>query len=890
MLAKRFRSWLRATLQRRVVEREMDEELRLQVERYAEDPTYGGMERGEAERQARLEFGSVGQNNEACREARGAELLDSFLSDIRYGLRLLRRTPGFAGLAVVTLALGIGATTAVFSLVNAVLLRDLPYRDPARLVFLYEPIPGIPRAPLEAWAPVNGDFFTWQRQSRSFASMAMFTKGQLNASLGDATGHATGDAAFDATGSRVTADFFRTLGVSPVLGRAVDNADTQPGHAGVVVISHSLWRSRFGGESNVLGKEMLINARPYRIIGVMPAGFAFPHGTESLEAVGKSTDIWLPWTMTPQQRASRDDNPGNAIGRLRPGVSLSQAQAEIAAITSRFDPPFQQLNKKPQGVVRQFDEEITGGSRRPLLIFMAAVLLVLLIACSNVAGLGLARASGRAQEISVRTALGATRLRLVRQLLAESLCVALAGGVLGMAAAFWIVRLLVNFHAANIPRMEETSIDGRVLLFTVCVSLAAAVLSGLFPAWSGSRCNLNEAIKESGARSVKGGASRLHSGLIVAEMALTIVLLTGSGLLIRSFLKLRSVDKGFASLSTVTMGIHLDGRYNQPQRQNEFFHTLLARAQAVPGVQEAAAIDRVPLGGGESLSLIEVEGYPFDGKTSFESRSVTPRYFAAMGIPLLEGRAFDDGDAAGRTPVIIVSGSFERRYFPGQSALGRRVHTSGWRIIVGVVADVRMRELDSTPPMQIYLPLWQGWPTGSVAVVVRGTLPPDQTASALRGLLRNADPALAAADVRTMDQLVSEASAERRFQTLVLTVFGGISLFLSLLGLYALMAYSVQRRTAEIGIRMALGAQRSAVMGLVLRQAATLWLGGIALGFACAWSVTRWMRSLLFEVQPTDPLTFAGVATLFCAVAAIACYVPARRATQVDPAISLRYE
>jgi predicted permease len=881
MLAKRFRSWLRATLQRRVVEREMDEELRLHVERYAKDPMHGGLERGEAERQARLEFGGIGRTKEAYRKVRTVELLDSLLLDIRYGLRMLRRTPGFAGLAVMTLALGIGATTAVFSLVNAVLLRDLPYRDPERLVFLYEPLPGIPGVPLQAFGPVNGDFFTWQKESRSFASMAMFTSGGLNASLGGA--------AFRVTESSVTADFFRVLGVSPALGRTVDNADTQPGHGRVVVISHSLWQSRFGGDRNVLGKEVLLNARPYRIIGVMPPGFAFPHGTECLETAGKITDIWRPWTMTPQERASRDDNPGNAIGRLRPGVSLGQAQLEIAAITSRFDRPFYQQDKKPQSVVRPFDEEITGGSRRALLIFMAAVLLVLLIACSNVAGLGLARASGRAQEISVRAALGASRLLLVRQLLAESLCVALAGGVLGMAAAFWLVRLLAGFHAANIPRIEETSIDGRVLLFTVCVSLATAVLSGLFPAWSGSRCNLNEAIKGSGARSVKGGASRLHSGLIVAEMALTIVLLIGSGLLIRSFLKLRAVDKGFASLSTVTMGIQLDGRYNQPQRQSEFFHSLLARVQAVPGVQEAAAVDHVPLGGGESISLIEVEGYRFDEKTPFESRSVTPRYFAAMGIPLLEGRAFDDGDAAGRTPVIIVSRSFERRYFPGRPALGRRVHTSGWRTIVGVVADVRMRELDTTPPMQFYLPLWQ-MPTGSAVVVVRGTLPPERTASFLSGLLRNSDAALAADDVRTMDQLVSEASAERRFQTLVLTAFGGISLFLSLLGLYGLMAYSVQRRTVEIGIRMALGAQRSAVMGLMLRQGATLWLGGIALGFACAWSATRWMRSLLFEVQPTDPLTLVGVAALFCAVAAIACYVPARRATRVDPVISLRYE
>jgi len=807
--------------------------------------------------------------------------VDSLLSDIRHGLRLLRRSPGFAGLAVVTLALGIGATTAVFSLVNAVLLRDLPYRDPQRLVFLFEPLPGIPNVPLEAWGPVNGDFLTWQKESRSFAGMAMFTTDGLNASLGDS--------AFRANGSRVTADFFRVLGVSPALGRTVADADTQQGHERVAVIGDSLWRSRFGGDRSVLGRELLLNAQPHRIIGVMPPGFAFPHDTENVDTPGKGTDLWVPWSMTPAERASRNDDPGNAIGRLRPGVSLRQAQAEISTITARFDPPFQQQPRKPTGVVRGFDEEIAGGSRRPLLIFMAAVLLVLLIACSNVAGLALVRASGRAQEIGIRSALGASRLRLGRQLLTESLCVALAGGVLGTLAAFGIVRLLVDLHAAHIARIEETSIDGRVLLFTLCISLATAVLSGLFPAWSASQCDLNEVIKGSGTRSIKGGASRLRSALIVTEMALTMVLLVSSGLLIHSFLKLRSVDKGFASLSTVTTGIQLDGRYDQPQRQNEFFHTLLERMQALPGVQAVAAVDHVPLGGGESISQIEVEGYPFDQTTSFESRQVTPRYFATMGIPLLEGRDFDAGDAAGRTPVMIVSRSFERRYFPGRPALGRRVHTSGWRTIIGVVADVRMRELDTAPPMQFYLPLWQA-PANAAAVVVRAALPPEETAAAIRGVVRNMDPALAVAGVQTMDQLVSEASAERRFQTVVLTVFGGISLFLSLLGLYALIAYSVQQRTGEIGIRMALGAQSRSIAGLILREGMTLWLAGIALGFVCALAVTHWIRSLLFEVQPTDPLTFIAVAALFCVVAAMACYVPARRATRVDPVICLRYE
>lgn len=818
---------------------------------------------------------------EACREARGVIRMDSLLSDIRYGLRLLRRSPGFAVLGIVTLALGIGATTAVFSVVNAVLLRDLPYRDPERLVFLYEPLPGIPNVPLEAWGPVNGDFFTWQKENRSFAAMAMFTTEGLNASLGDAS--------FRVSGSRVTADFFGVLGVFPALGRILSDADAQAGHERVAVISDSVWRSRFDGDRSVLGKELLLNARPYRIIGVMPPGFAFPHGAESLETVGKTTDVWMPWTMTGEERASRNDDPGNAIGRLRPAVTLGQAQAEIATITARFPPPFQQQHQKPAGVVRGMDQEVTGGSRRPLMIFLAAVLLVLLIACSNVAGLALARASGRAQEISVRAALGASRLRLGRQLLTESLGTALAGGLLGTVAAFWIVRVVVSLHPAHLARIEETSIDGRVLLFTVCVSLASALLSGILPAWSASRCDWSEALKGSGSRSIKGGANRMRSALIVAEMALTIVLLIGSGLLIHSLLRLGSVDKGFASLSTVTAGVELDGRYNQPQRQSEFFHTLLERVRGLPRVQEAAAVDHVPLGGGETISQIEVEGSPFDQTTSFESRLVTPRYFATMGIPLLEGRDFEEGDAAGRMPVMMVSRSFERRYFPGRSALGRRVHSDGWRTIIGVVADVRMRELGTTPPMQFYLPLWQA-PIARVAVVVRAALPPEETAAALRRVVRNMDPALAMAGVRTMEQLVSEASAERRFQTVVLTVFGGIGWFLSLFGLYALMAYTVQQRTAEIGIRMALGAPNRSIAGLILRQAMTLWLGGITLGLVCALGVTRWIRSLLFEVQPTDPLTFAGVATLFCVVAAIACYVPARRATRVDPAISLRHE
>lgn len=807
----------------------------------------------------------------------------SLLRDVSHGLRMMRKNPGFAALAAMTLAIGIGAATAVFTLVNAVLLRALPYRDPERLVFLFAPNPHFPEVPLEAWGPFNADFYDWQKQSHSFTNLALFTNDRVNLSVNGT--------AIRVDGSRVTGEFFRVLGVPPEFGRVVTADDDQPGKGQVAVISHALWQSRFGADRGVLGKELLLNARPYRVIGVMPAGFAFPHGTESLETPGKATGVWIPWAMTAQERASREDGAGNAIARMRPGVPLAQAQAEMSAIVARLNLLHPPLFQGSEAVVRPFDVSITGASRRALLIFMAAVLLVLLIACSNVGSLVLARASGRALD-GVRTALGASRHRLVRQLLAESLCLAGAAGTLGVLVAFLAVRLLTGFHPASIPRLEETSMDWRVLLFAAGASIATTLVFGLIPALAASRCDLNEVLKHAGSRTVKGTAGRLHRGLMIAEIALTFVLLAGSGLLIRSFLRLQSVDKGFLASSTVTMNIQLDARYDQPERQKSFFRDLIDRINARPGVEAAAAIDHLPLGGGESLSQLTIEGSPFDEKTLFELRAITPRYFAAMGTPLLNGRAFNDDDAAGRPAVAMVSRSFARRYFPGQNAVGKRCRygpQSAWWTIVGTVGDVRYRSLEEEPPMQIYLPLWQS-STNSAFVVARTSLPPNGLAADIRGLVRDLDPSIAVADVHTMSQVVSGATAERRFQTFLLTAFGGIALFLSLVGLYALITYSVEQRTAEIGIRMALGAQRGSVMRLVLQQGATLALIGIALGFACAWALTRSMASLLFEVKPTDALTFFGAATLFCAVALVACYVPARRATRVDPMVALRYE
>ena len=880
----RLRSWWRAPRHAARTESDMDAELRAHIETHTESLIASGVPPAQAHRRAEFEFGPLTNTMEACRDARAANLLPSLLQDLAFGLRMLRKSPGFAALSVVTLALGIGTTTAVFSLVNGVLLRALPYRDPGRLVYLFEPIPHITGVPLEAWGPFNADFYDYQAQSRSFTSLALFTTDGGNLSIDGNAVHANS--------SQVTGDFFQTLGVAPELGRALNPNDDRPGFEHVAVISHALWQSQFSADPHVVGKEVLLNAEPCRIIGVMPAGFAFPHGTESFEtaeAGGRSTQIWVPLALSPKEKADRGEGPGYAIGRLKPSVTVARAQSEISAITNGFDklhPPFFQGAKS---VIRPFDLEVTGGSRRALLIFMAAVFLVLLIACGNIASLVLARMHGRNREFSLRTALGASRVRLIRQLSTESLCLAGAGGLFGVLAASLTVRLLIHFHPTNIPRLEETSIDLRVLLFALGACCAAVLLCGLFPAWSSSRVDINEVLKRSGSRAVRRSAAGLHRGLMIGQIALTFVLLAGSGLLIRSLLNLHAVDKGFRSSSTVSMSIGLDGRYNTPERQVAFFREVIERTSKLPGVETASASNHLPLGGGQSLGTVEVEGYPYDDKTLFEQREITPNYFATLAIPVIEGRPFTDADAINAQPTIIISRSFARKYFPGQSALGKKIHTTGHRIVVGVVGDVRQYSLETTPPMQFYLPLWQ---TGDspAKVVARTNLPPDRLASEMRILVRNLDPAVAVADVRTGSDLVAAATADRRFETYLLTSFAGIALFLSLVGLYALMTYSVEQRTAEIGVRMALGAQPRSVLRLILRQGSTLAFAGIALGFACAWLAARSIASLLFQVKPTDASTFFAVAVLFCAVALAACYLPARRATRVDPMISLRTE
>ena len=876
---------LRGLFLKQKLDGELDAELRTHLDMLVEENVRKGLTLEEARYAAHREFGGVEQAKELYRDRRGLPFLETLIEDVRYALRMLRKNPGFTAVAVVTLALGIGASTSVFSLINAVLIRTLPYKEPERLVYLWSPNPRF-QLPVEYLTPMTADFFDLQKQNHSFASLALVGAARFNlASEGRAD---------PVGGARVTGDFFRTMGISPVLGRTVDAKDDQPGQEQVAVISDRLWRAQFGAEPDALNKFVLLDARPFQIIGVMPPGFGFPHATDVMDAA-KVTDIWIPWAMTAEQRSNRNDSAGNAIGRLRQGVCVEQAQSEMSTLMAKIDLLRLAEDRGFGALVQPFVASATGAPRRTLLLLIRAVTLLLLIACSNVASLAMARAAGRIREMGVRTALGAGRSRLIRQLLTESLFLAASGGALGCCVALASIRLLTRVDPGNIPRLRETSLDSRVLFFTLGVSVLTGLLFGLFPALTASRCDPSEVLAHAGTRSVKGTRSRFRQGLIIGQIALTMVLLTGSGLLIRSLVRVDAVEKGFEPHSTLTMNLSLDQRYTQSDRQIPFYRELVGKLIALPGVQAVGAVTNLPLGHGETLSWLTVEGYSFDEKVFFQTRSVTPRYFAAMGIRLLEGRSFLDDDSTGRPLVAIVNRSFAEKYFRGENVLGKRFHfidgnpQPAWWTIVGVVADVRNRSLEEQPQLQAYLPFWQA-SASSAALVLRTSTDPASLASGVRKELHTIDPALAVADVRTMDQLVSESTAMRRLQTLLLSIFAGAALLLSLVGLYALLAYSVRQRAPEIGVRMALGAQKSDVIWLVIGQGASLTFIGIAIGFASAWGLTRLLTSLLFGVQATDTVTFASVAIVFCVVALAACYLPARRAMRVDPMITLRYE
>jgi predicted permease len=872
---------LRAFFRRQSVEDELQEELQYHLVREAEKYCQAGATPEEALRRARLVLGGLEQARQQCREARGIRLLDDLLQDLRYGLRTLGKSPGFTIVTILTLALGIGACTAIFSVINAVLIRSLPYRDAKHLVYLFTPIPRL-NVPALTMTPSYADFFDLKKQSRSFAAITDFDQSVYTVTAGDEN--------TQVGAALVDEDFFSTLQSFPELGRTIDATDNLPGHDRVALISHALWQSMFAGSMDVLTKSLRLDGKSYRIIGVMPADFHYPHDTDipNLDPRIPATQLWVPLALSPQQKATRDDSGGWAIARLKQGVSVEQAQAELSTILARLDALHDPFTRGSQALLKPF-LEIAVGFVRPLMwLLLGAVSLVLLIACGNAANLLLARASSRTHELGMRAALGAGRGRMIRQMLTESLLLGLAGGCAGIALASLLLHLLLRMNPGNIPRLGDASLDARVLLFCMALSILTSLLFGSLPALAASRMNLVEFLKSGGSRGAVGSHTRLHDGLIVAEIGLVVVLLAGAGLLLRSYLNVMSIDSGF-SQSTVSLRIDLDARY-KPQQRITFFQDLIAKIGFLRGVKAVGAVDGLPLTPYESWTGFWVDGYANRKDQLLSVREASSHYFSAMSTPLIQGRFFIDDEGTGGKNVVIVNQALADTYFPDRNPIGQRIslhfpHPS-WHTVVGVVANQRSNLEEGAVP-QVYQP-FGGEQTAYLAI--RSEIPPKEVASGVRTLLRKADPNLVFSDFHTMGELASEAAARRRFQTTLLTAFAAMALLLGMVGIYGLLAYSVKQRTAEIGVRIALGASRRRVLGMILRKGLQLTMIGLILGLAGALALTRVLASSLYGVSAFDPITFAAVPALLLLVSIVACLVPARRAANVDPMRTLRYE
>ena len=889
---------LKVLLMKRQVDAEMDEELRYHLEREAAKVSAAsGVDEDEALRRARVALGGAEQVRQRVRDGRGTRLLEDLLADLHYGVRVLRKSPGFAVVAVLTLGLGIGACTAVFSLVNAVLLRALPYWDTGRLVYLYTPNSTFKDVPLEAFGPAYADYFDLKAQSHSYAGMTSF--GQ--ASYGLAGAHST-----ERVGAaKVDGDFFTVLGARPEIGRAITAVDDHPGSDGVAVISHGLWQRMFAGGMDVLTKTLRLDGRTYRVVGVMPAEFGYPHDYDLVTGISaiKRTDVWVPLALTVREFSLRDDSSGYAVGRLKDGVTVAEAQAEMAAIMTRLDLLHPASMRGWSGYVKAFAENAAGGVRPLMWSLLAAVGVVLLIACGNAANLLLARAASRTHELGVRATLGAGRGRVMRQMLAESLLLGLGGGVVGVGLAYGLVQGLLLLNPGNIPRMETAALDGRVLAFTVVVSVLTSVLFGILPAVSVARVNLVEFLKTGGNRGAVGTRGRLQSGLIVAEVALVVMMLAAAGLLLHSYVNVQRVPVGF-SAQTVSMGVRLNAQYASVPQRLEFYRTLLERAKAIPGVQAAGMITNLPLANTEDLSTLWVDGYANQPHQLVMWRGVTGEYFSAMGIPLVAGRYFSEQDTAKAPKVAIVNEAFAKTYFAGRNPVGLRIAGGAPGepgreefTVVGMVGNVQDASLEAEARPEEFRPMWQADGQDGFVVIRTGAgadgkagLAASDVALAMQGILRAMDPDLALTDIRTMGERVSEASALRRFQTMLLLGFAATALLLSLVGLYGLLAYGVKRRTAEIGLRIALGASRRWVLGMVVRQGLALVVFGLGIGLAAALALTRTMAGMLFGVRAVDPVTFLAVPGLLLAAAVLAAVIPGWRAAGVEPVVALRCE
>jgi predicted permease len=883
---------LRSARQRDSSNAALQEELQFHLERQIEENINHGMSPEEARAAARADFGSVPIAVEACYDARGVAWLDDLAQDVRYGLRTLSKQRSFTFVTVLTLALGIGACSAIFSLVNAVLLRSLPYGDPERLVYVFSPN-SVWKLPPETFGASPADFFDFRKQAKSFAAATFFNQTTYNMVGGM-------DRAERAGAARVDADFFRTLEAAPEFGRGIDVKDEQPGSSAVVVISHALWQTVLGGRSDVLGSQLRLDGVAYQVIGVMPEEFGYPHKTDLAYANGRveTTELWVPLALTPQQKAERESPTGFVLARLKPGVTVQEAQAEMNTIMLRLNLLHDPGSRGWSAFVKPLPDSSLGPVRPLMLLLMASVVFVLLIACGNAANLLLARAAGRTHELGVRATLGAKRTRLLRQMLTESLMLSAAAGVVGVALAWLFLHALLKLNPGNIPRMDSAALDLHVMGFVLAVTLLTSVLFGMLPSVSATRINLSEFLKSSGMRGIAGDKRRVRRGLAVGQIALLVVLLTGTVLLLRSYVNVLSVPTGFAA-RTVTADVELSSQYGDAHKRRAMFSSLVERLKSVQGVQAVGVVNELPLSDSDSFATLWVEGYPNEKQQLVRARGITPDYLSAMQTPLLQGRDFSDEDASEHRLVAIVNETFANKYFANRTAIGRHIRTGAgegdpWVTVVGVAKDVRYMSLESAAGPLVYRPFWEvEWPESSLVgayVAVRSSLPQNTVVAEMRAAVKALDPSLAIADVHTMGDLVSHATARRRFQTTLLTVFSSTAILLAMVGVYGLLAYSVRQRTGEIGIRVALGSSKSGVVRLILSEGLTMLGVGLLFGVIAALLSTRMLTGFLYGVPPIDPFTFALVPMLLLGATLAACLIPSFHAAGVDPMNALRHE
>jgi predicted permease len=803
-------------------------------------------------------------------------MMNRLFQDIRYAVRQLRKSPGFTAVAVITLALGIGANTSIFSVVNGVLLRPLAFRDPGRLVRLWHVPPPKSFPGMTLFSVSAANYRDWENQNHAFDSMAIMSYHGFTMTGGDKPEQVAACA--------VSAGFFSTLGVPPMLGRVLSPDEDQVGHSHVVVVSHRMWQEHFGSNPEIVGHNINLDGEAYLVAGVMPASFRFPDFAQ----------MWTPMAWTDKERAVRGEHHYMVIARLKPGVELQQAKAEMNTISDRLQQLYPDDDKGWGATVLPLHDDMVSDVRTPLLVLLGAVAFVLLIACVNVANLALAKTFSRQKEIAIRTALGASWPRVLRQLLTETVLLALAGGALGLSCAHFGIRLIVT-------------LDSQVLAFTAVISVLSGVIAGVLPAVRLARGNVSQVLKQGlGRTDADSGGHRTRSILVVSEVALSLMLLVGAGLMIRSFQKLQSVNPGFDGRNVLTMNAMVSrAKFVSPAQQINFFERVLQRIRILPGVESAGVIDDIPLDNEGSHQPIAIEGrpvVPMSEQPEVDVRLISPGYMSALHVPILRGRDISDADIAGRPDVILISESMARQFWPGEDPLGKHLtltfYPDAVREVVGVVGDVKLDSLDQTRPnAALYFPLDQisassngGWTSFPMTLVVRSTSASAGIVPAVTNAVHDVDPNMPLHDIFTMDDLVANSVSQQRFNMLLLGAFAGLALLLAAVGIYSVLSYSVKRSVREIGIRLALGARLGHELRRVVFEGMRPTLLGLAIGAAGALLLGRVLSSLVFEVKPTDPITFVAVTALLAVIALLASLIPAYRATRVDPMVALRYE